>query len=180
MYGYKRFPNYLEEYTQILAESFINFKPMTSMKKIQYDLWDSNFEEIFKSIFKIVESPYVTTTYYKQTPKTKEMYREDIRIAFRKKVRKAIKENDNTYMLSRFLLIRCLDPSNEYHLFNGEDWYEKCLEIAKQVVSEVFKSKDLDDDSLLSIVELYWSQNDLDVETEELLEKKFIEYINKS
>ena len=109
------------------------------------------------------------------------IYRQDIRRAIRREVNKAIKEKkSNQYMMSRFLLIRCLDPYNEYKLFDGEEWFFKCQLIEEKVFKEVFKIKEEDMYFMPRHIEMLWAGNELADELEKLLEQKLLEYSQDS
>ena len=171
--------DYLKEYALNLAKSFCEFKTLTNMKVIQYAIWDSNFENVFRSIFDIVMGSDITTGFYRETAEMKEVYQDWLRIDFRKVVRESIEQNDNKYMISRFLLIRTLDPGNSYKLFDGEEWYEKCLSIERRVFSEIFNLKKEDDESIIRQILFLWAGNDLTDREENELESKFLEYVSK-
>ncbi len=178
--------DYLGEYTQNIARSFRDFRILTNMREIGYATWENNFIFVFKGIMDVLERYDIATISQNPFELSKHIYTDRLKNDFRDIVRVAIEHNSRKYMLSRFLLIRVLDPDNTYKLFDDEEWYKKCLTVERIVFTEIMHIEDLDQDlqdKEIHRVEFSWERNDLYYLynlNENELESKLIEYINKT
>ena len=146
-----------KDYTRKFATAFCQFKLPINMRLIRYENEDTQFQ-----------NPFATESY--------------IRLAkgdLKNIVREEIEKNDDRYMISRFFLLRVLDPRSSKKLFDNEKWFKRCLKIEKKAFLSVFNIKGVDEQIVIRQIELNWMYDSLSDYEEKKLEEAMLEFARK-